>query len=176
MYPKSIRTTTFHIHRGGGVRMGYITLGGGWGGGMATLDHIYIYIVLPFLHAFVPCGKMHQTCAMHWLYGSPVAVYTICFSKLYYLELSYNVLFHLMILCHIRLCYNYVLLHFLMWCINVYHILWILHSYVLLRHISTWYCISISYHMILCISYCIVLHCIVLYCLVLHCIVLHCIV
>ena len=41
MYPKSIRTTTFHIHRGGRGEDGAHYIGGGWGGGMATLDHIY---------------------------------------------------------------------------------------------------------------------------------------
>ena len=45
MYPKSIRTTTFRIHRGGRGEDGAHYIGGGWGGGggMATLDHIYIY-------------------------------------------------------------------------------------------------------------------------------------
>ena len=40
MYPKSIRTTTFHIHRGGRGEDGVDYIGGGGGGGMATLYHI----------------------------------------------------------------------------------------------------------------------------------------
>ena len=59
--------------------------------------------------------------------------------------------FTLLLLCHIWLCCNDVLLHFFKSCItsceqNI--------MYYILRHNSTWYCISILYYLI---WYCIVL-------------------
>ena len=61
MYPKSIRTTTFHIHRGGRGEDGAHYIGGGWGGGhgdpgsyMARVCYSTIYCLI-YVHDYSIC-------------------------------------------------------------------------------------------------------------------------